>query len=160
MPKSAYQGPVEPISLNRELKTIYFLIYLMSEKLHEVLSIHLKTLYDYDLSLSNEYIDDEAFQKLKNSMNLLTDFYLLSEIGTAVFKYRINNNNIVFTKETIIEDLVDNYYGNGFNLEMRVTQNGYDNSYFIPFCGLEEIKSKFYYKKDNGELRELKVIKC
>ncbi|RZK11418.1 MAG: hypothetical protein EOO43_19380 [Flavobacterium sp.] len=160
MPKNAYQGPVEPVSLNRELKAIYFLIYMMSDKLNDVLSTHLETIYGFQLLLSKEHISDDAFQKLNNSINLLTDFYLLSEIGMSAFKSRIDDDNIVFAKTTITEDLFDDYYGDGFNLEMKVTHNGYDNSYFVPSCGIEQIKSSFYYKNGNGVLRELKVIEC
>lgn len=158
MPMEAYPGAVEPTSLNRELRKMYFLVYYLSEKLNEVLSLHLKHFYGFDLLPATEYIKDDAFRKLSRSIDSLTEFYLLSEIGTTVYKYDIVGNVMIFTEKAISESLFDDYYASGVNLEMNLTHDGYNNSVFVPSCGLEQIGSDFYYKSKNGVLRQLKIV--
>lgn len=160
MPKEAYAGPLDPILLNRELKRLYFLIYFISEKLKQVLVKHLKETCAFNLQPSSVIIKDDAFRKLNEDINSLSDFYLLSEVGKTVYTSSIENNTITFTESLITETLFYKYYAKGMNLEMNLKADGYNNSAFIPFCGLNQIGSKFYYKTKDDTLKELKIIDC
>lgn len=157
MPRESYKNPLDPISLNRELKRMYFLIYFISEKLKDALILHLKQIYQFDLLPSVETIKDDTFKKLNQSIHSLSDFYLLNEIGKGVWESVIKADFISFQRKIINENLVS-FYVNGMNLHMYVTHDGYNNSYLVPFCGLQQLGLKMYYLSQNQQLIELPII--
>lgn len=158
LPIGTYTFPLNPISLNRELRHVQYLIYFISDRLNEVLKLHLKKTHSFDLLPSTEQTKNENFEKLNESIGSLSEFFLLNEIGEEVYHSSVQNTYMTFSKRKIAENLIDDYYGDGINLQMSVTHDGYTNSYLVPQCGLQQFGLEFYYKLLNGTLRKLKII--
>jgi hypothetical protein len=159
MPKEAYSGPLEPVSINLELRRIYYLIYFISEKLRWSLEKHIGRTYGISLNMSTEPIKDDVFNELYNCIQSLSDFFLLCEIGKSYLDASFSTDSLTF-REKIIEEhaLVLKHYDKGINFNMTFVVDGYNNTYTLPMCKMIQIGINFFYQRNDKSLRILRII--
>lgn len=126
-----------PISLNREIRKIYYLIYKIAEVLKDVLSIHIaEHNTNIKFRISSGSLNDEVWIELFNKIEILPQMYLYNEIGEEVFKPIIENEELIMTKENIDKTEWDKNFIPPIKITHTTGGDGYTKSFTFPHMGL------------------------
>lgn len=86
-----------PISLNRQIRNIYFFIYKISDTLCGVLNGYTKTI-GVPFSFNAGVIDDDLWSDLFYKIEELQDYYLPTEISKEIYKPFLENESLYFSQ--------------------------------------------------------------
>lgn len=131
-----------PISLNREVRLIYFFIYKISSVLKEVLDKHIKE-WNKNISfhLSNRIVDGTEWFKLYSKIESLPMLFLPNEIDKEVYLPTVENEKFVFLKETIEKQDWEKKFIRPIKGQHVTGGDGYTKSFTFPHMGLMNITS-------------------
>lgn len=122
-----------PISLNKEVRSIYYLIYKVSITLQEILKVHIsKWNTNISFSLSNQIIQSKEWQELFEKIERLPMLFLPNETGKEVILPVLQNDNFIFLKQKIQESFKGN-----LQIGNVTGGDGYTRAFAFPHMGLD-----------------------
>jgi hypothetical protein len=139
-----------PISLNKEVRNLYFLIFKISYVLENVLVDHTKVNNkNIRFKLSKKILDAPEWKALYNQIAVLPRLYLFNEIGKQAISVNIQSGKLIFSPETISQNDWSEIFKHELNVEYITGGDAYTKSFSVPTMGL---------KAENGEVKSSSII--
>jgi len=151
---------LDPTSLYKELRDIYYLIYFISDALLAILkTTGIGTITPDPKAAALD--EGQKFRELHELMKDLPTFFFLSETTKQFYQVEPTTTptDVFFSRRIIGDEIYDNHYRNGVGIQVIFTTDGYNNSISIPYCGITPTENgRFVYLTTDGRVLPLRIL--